>query len=1209
MTGSTVSLEPLSSPSPSPPPADVSHSAPNSNNSGAGLDSGSELSELTEEEQEERGEDRNEDNKKADWRARSVRVVKEEEEEEQSGPAKAMEEEEDEDQDGQDDMDPPTAAADAQSDNDGEDEPDDDDDDDDEEAPGHASDDDAPRVRDPDDAADENEFGAEEEDEDEDEQEQAPPSGVPSRVTSNKGGTSPDLTDDDNAEDEDAEDEAADDEAPAADVVGDDDANMSVAVRPPTPLDDDGPALDDRATPMDIEETSADSLLMPTITAPSSIMAGSTVVEPLLPSSSSSSASSAASSRSATPEPASELDAAAKKTGGRRNRKGKTRTRGGRKAKADAAADLDADAEQAAIADIDEIEAVDAEEADLGTPELELESDLQPAHRAEALDVLAQIELKFALLRERLYVEKMEDLAWEEGLVADGTHPEMLHLQAELSKRRDKRIELASQRRDYEIANVTKRRKLDENAVWSWWKCARDDLQTDMISETNRKRRKLERERRALERPLPERPIPPPPQDIRSPPTLHDIVKAYPFGSSASGAQSLRNRGRSGPAILAYPQLTTLAPNDVGRDLEFLYQHRRVAAGFDPHRPAMMNSGFGGPMPPHGYEYSVNMAILDGPGTGGRFGLGPPQFPHYSQIPNGQPMMQGFPGQVPRLPHHHSAPAGSLPSFHPSSQIPVEPEMPPLHHLDAGPGPHMQQYVNVGGMPGNLMRRSISPVPVQTLNGAGPGVPMTIGALPLPPGFAGSKTNGWSGAGPLGLSALYGKEIRQQNSMSDGREREKERYPEGQIPQDREREMEREQGRELHMQMIQQRHVNHQHTHQHVHTAPGQAAHLHLGPHHHHYHHHHVHHHHLPQQANGQGQPMSAISSNVAAGPSTASSRIPREAEPRRPHSGTPNDISELTAGPSKQVMASPRLSPDVPRDRGRPPVVPPVGPHERLMTPFVMTPTQAMQSAFSGSPRNGHISLAAPASAGHSRRSSWSAPEGHNVPRPASAASTGHAAPANAANRPLTTRRPRTPSNNVVSSWAKSPRAIPMEIGVSTSIHANGLPQSGRMSPPGVNSAFPGALRSPVRPIPQLPLATQLPPPPSLTPSTRSPIRPASPPVPNNESPNLKTLERTSSPGKQNKLPLRPAGMASPEQQVGGSGISRPPPAISPTANVVNIRTSSPVSLFPPSSTSSSAPVTASQPHPPRIANGAMAESHLGGPTPKAVPVDGSTS
>ena len=45
------------------------------------------------------------------------------------------------------------------------------------------------------------------------------------------------------------------------------------------------------------------------------------------------------------------------------------------------------------------------------------EIELQPAHRAEALEVLASIELKFALLRERVYVEKMETLAWEETVI------------------------------------------------------------------------------------------------------------------------------------------------------------------------------------------------------------------------------------------------------------------------------------------------------------------------------------------------------------------------------------------------------------------------------------------------------------------------------------------------------------------------------------------------------------------------------------------------------------------------------------------------------------------------------------------------------------------------------------------------------------------------------------------------------------------------
>ena len=126
-------------------------------------------------------------------------------------------------------------------------------------------------------------------------------------------------------------------------------------------------------------------------------------------------------------------------------------------------------------------------------PEPEEEDpDLQPAHRAEALDVLATIELKFALLRERVYVEKMEGLAWEETLVLEGqhdlclrytrlihlfgsgTHPELHYLQNELTKRRDKRLMLASKKRTYEIEAVTRKRREEEVWCWEAWDVSMD---------------------------------------------------------------------------------------------------------------------------------------------------------------------------------------------------------------------------------------------------------------------------------------------------------------------------------------------------------------------------------------------------------------------------------------------------------------------------------------------------------------------------------------------------------------------------------------------------------------------------------------------------------------------------------------------------------------------------------------------------------------
>ncbi len=51
-----------------------------------------------------------------------------------------------------------------------------------------------------------------------------------------------------------------------------------------------------------------------------------------------------------------------------------------------------------------------------------------------------------------------------------GTHPEQLHILRELSRRKDKRLELAAKKKEYELASITRKRKMDEYATWSWWK-------------------------------------------------------------------------------------------------------------------------------------------------------------------------------------------------------------------------------------------------------------------------------------------------------------------------------------------------------------------------------------------------------------------------------------------------------------------------------------------------------------------------------------------------------------------------------------------------------------------------------------------------------------------------------------------------------------------------------------------------------------------
>ena len=77
------------------------------------------------------------------------------------------------------------------------------------------------------------------------------------------------------------------------------------------------------------------------------------------------------------------------------------------------------EAEPESEVEIDSTETGKAEvEAEVKQNETEL--DLQPAHHAEVLNVLVQIELWYALLRERLNIEKIEDLAMEEAMVLQG---------------------------------------------------------------------------------------------------------------------------------------------------------------------------------------------------------------------------------------------------------------------------------------------------------------------------------------------------------------------------------------------------------------------------------------------------------------------------------------------------------------------------------------------------------------------------------------------------------------------------------------------------------------------------------------------------------------------------------------------------------------------------------------------------------------------
>ena len=127
-----------------------------------------------------------------------------------------------------------------------------------------------------------------------------------------------------------------------------------------------------------------------------------------------------------------------------------------------------------------------------------------------------------------------------------------------------------------------------------------------MISETNGRRRRLERERRAIERPQPSeylslyitpvsrasllnflltvRRIPKSvPLDIHNPPPLpprlRKIIKSYTSRSrkqNRSEGHSHQHHFQYPKAHYVYPEISTLSFEDIANDLNFLVQNQRI---------------------------------------------------------------------------------------------------------------------------------------------------------------------------------------------------------------------------------------------------------------------------------------------------------------------------------------------------------------------------------------------------------------------------------------------------------------------------------------------------------------------------------------------------------------------------------------------------------------------------------------------------------
>lgn len=108
-------------------------------------------------------------------------------------------------------------------------------------------------------------------------------------------------------------------------------------------------------------------------------------------------------------------------------------------------------------------------------------------HRMKALEALFKIEIEFARLRDRLYLERMEEVVrdreaveagqylcpsyahWPCSYLSKGVHPEFVLLNDLIEKRRASKLDLASKTLEQLNRGFEREITADERVVWSDW--------------------------------------------------------------------------------------------------------------------------------------------------------------------------------------------------------------------------------------------------------------------------------------------------------------------------------------------------------------------------------------------------------------------------------------------------------------------------------------------------------------------------------------------------------------------------------------------------------------------------------------------------------------------------------------------------------------------------------------------------------------------
>ncbi|EIW67012.1 hypothetical protein M231_07141 [Tremella mesenterica] len=123
---------------------------------------------------------------------------------------------------------------------------------------------------------------------------------------------------------------------------------------------------------------------------------------------------------------------------------------------------------------------------------------------------LLRLEIKLAALRDKLYVERMEETVAEEEMILKGTHPALSQMHDILSHRRQRLHQVSVVKRRAVLSELEKMRETDRNMTWTWWTIERDQLHWNEFEQTWSKRRRLQREKNEIDTVHLSRPVPRP---------------------------------------------------------------------------------------------------------------------------------------------------------------------------------------------------------------------------------------------------------------------------------------------------------------------------------------------------------------------------------------------------------------------------------------------------------------------------------------------------------------------------------------------------------------------------------------------------------------------------------------------------------------------------------------------------------------------------